>query len=200
MCGASSQQTQLEGEQAAFYQTATQQATETFGEDQGLLASVKSVYDPILAAGPNQEGYSPEELEALNAQAVEGTATNYRNASKVLNEQQAAESGDTPLRTGAQEELQGELLGSAAEQESGQELQIKQSDYAQGNQNFESATNAELAVSGQYNPEAFESGATGAGTAAATTANEIAEEDNSWINAAIGAAGAIGGAVAGPHP
>jgi hypothetical protein len=74
MCGATGAQQQLESEQAAFYQEATAQSTIAFSQSQQLQAQIKSIYDPILAAGPSQEGFSPGEKEALDAEAVEGTA------------------------------------------------------------------------------------------------------------------------------
>ncbi len=193
MCGPTQSQTDLENQQAAFYQQATQEATTTYGEDQALLQQMQSVYDPILAKGPNQKGFSTEEEEGLNAQAVEGTAENYAGAAKSVNENLAAEGGGTnPLPSGGQEQLKEQVAESAAQTESSEEEQIQQADYAQGSQQFSQATAALEDVSGQYNPTAYTGAATGAGSAASTTANEIAQENNSWVNAAIGAAGTIG--------
>ena len=76
MCGATAAQTNLQNEQAQFYQTANQEAAQTYGEDQALLQQMQSVYAPILAKGPNQEGFSAAETQDLNSQAVEGTAEN----------------------------------------------------------------------------------------------------------------------------
>jgi hypothetical protein len=195
MCGATQSQTDLENQQAAFYQQATQEATTTYGEDQALLQQMQSVYDPILAKGPNQKGFSTEEEQGLNAQAVEGTAENYAGAAKSVNENLAAEGGGTnPLPSGGQEQLKEQVAESAAQTESSEEEQIQQADYAEGSRQFGQATAALEDVSGQYNPTAYSGAATGAGSAASTTANDIAEQSNSWVNAAIGAAGQIGGA------
>lgn len=202
MCGGATQaQENLQTEQAAYYQEATAEAEATYGEDQQLLQSVKSIYDPILAKGPSQEGYSTDELANLNAQAVEGTAQNYSSAAKAVNEKMAAQGGgDIALPTGAQLQLQQEVANSAAATESGEESQILQADYQQGYNEFVNAGNMEMAVSGQYNPTAYSGAATSAGSAASTTANEIAQENNSWINAALGAAGSIGSSVISQNP
>jgi hypothetical protein len=201
MCGATDQQKQLETEQAAFYQQATQEASTTFSQQQALHAQIKSIYDPILAAGPSQEGFSEAEKQNLEAQTVEGTAENYKSASKALGEKIGAQGGgDIPGLTGSQAQLEEELAASSAGSKSQQENQIVQADYAQGRSNFAGATAAEFGVSGELNPTAYNNSATGAGDAASKTANDIAQAQNSWINAALGAAGAIGGAVIGENP
>jgi hypothetical protein len=198
MCGATAAQTNLQNEQAQFYQTANQEAAQTYGEDQALLQQMQSVYAPILAKGPNQEGFSAAETQDLNSQAVEGTAENYKQAATAVNESLAAEGGGTnPLSSGAQDELKQQVANSAAQTESGEESQIKQADYQQGYSEFQQATGALEDVSGQYNPTAYGNEAISAGNAEGTTANEIAQENNSWVNAAIGAAGTIGGAAIG---
>ena len=202
MCGGpTAAQTQLQDEQAAFYRQAIQESSQTYGEDQQLLAQVQAIYDPILAKGPNQEGFSAEELANLNAQAVEGTATNYSSAAKAVNEKMAAEGGgDIAIPSGGQLQLQQEVANSAASQESSQENQILEADYQQGYNEFTQAGQMIMAASGQLNPTAYSGAATNAGSAASTTANEIAQEQNSWINAAIGAAGSIGSAVVEQNP
>lgn len=200
MCGATSAQTQLQQEQMDFYATAQKEAQQTFGEQQSLLANIKSVYDPILKAGPNQEGFSEAEENSLNTEAIEGTAKNYANAERAINQHIAAENGANPIPTGAQEQSQQEEALASAGQESTEEQQILQADYATGRQNFEAATAAEETAAGLQNPTGFESGATSAGGAASTTANEIAQENNSWVNAALGAAGGLASSVVDMNP
>lgn len=198
MCGASQQQTQIESEQEQFYQQATLEAKQAYGEDQQLLQQITKVYGPILAKGPNQEGFSAGETADLNAQAVEGTAQNYAGAARAVNENLAAQGGgDIPLTSGGEAELKSEVANASAQTQSQEENQIKEADYQQGYNEFNQAGQAISTASGQLSPTAYTGAATGAGSAAATTANEIAQENNSWINAAIGAAGAIGGGLAG---
>ena len=201
MCGASSAQTQLQDEQTQFYQEAMNESQQTFSEQQGIITQLENVYSPILAKGPNQMGYSDEELNNLNAQAVDGTAQNYSQAAKAVNEQLAAEGGgNIPGTTGSQIQMKEETGAASAQQESSEENQILQSGYQQGYNEFTQATTALADASGQLSPATYENAATGAGSAASTTANQIAQENNSWINAAIGAAGSIGGKVISENP
>jgi hypothetical protein len=198
MSGPTAAQTSLQQSQADFYAQATQHASETYGEDQALLGQLTSVYEPILAKGPNQQGFSAAETENLNAGAVEGTAQAYSGASKAVNEKLAgAGGGSVALPSGASAQLNAELAASSADTESKEESQIQQADYATGRQNFQQATGALEDVSGQLNPVAYEGAATNAGVAEGTTANQIAQEENSWEGPVLGAVGSIAGAYAG---
>jgi hypothetical protein len=202
MSGPTAAQTNLQTAQANFYTQGTQQATQTYGEDQSLLNQMTDIYSPILAKGPNQQGFTAGETENLNAQAVEGTAQNYAGAAKAIGNQEAAQGGGTnPLPSGAQEEQKANIAVSSAQEQSTQEQQIQQASYQQGYNEWQNAGQGMDAVSGQLNPTGYSSTATSAGNAAGTTASAIAQEDNSWVNAAIGAAGAVGaGAMTGFCP
>jgi hypothetical protein len=198
MCGATGAQTQLETAQADFYNEATQQQTQTYGEDQEILSAMKAGYAPIFAAGPNQEGFSEGETNNLNTEATEGTAEGFNQADKALREQQAATGVAAP--TGAQEQQQAGLLSSAANSEAQQKQQITQANYTQGYNQWQQAASGLTNTAGLLNPTGYSGAATGAGEATGNTANQIASENNSWVNAALGAAGAIGTGVVSENP
>lgn len=201
MCGATTQQNNLSQEQADYYAQTIQQQSQNYGEDQDLIKAMTAAYEPILAKGPNQEGFNDQELTSLNSQATEGTATNYAQAEKALGEQQDAAGGGNPsLSSGAQTQQSAELAASAANEESGQKQQILQADYAQGYNEWQQAGQGIEAASGQLNPVGYSGAATGAGSAASNTANEIAQENNSWVNATLGVLGSVGGAIVGENP
>jgi hypothetical protein len=201
MCGSTQQQTQIESEQQEEFEQEMQEQMQVYAEDQGILKQMQDIYSPILAKGPNQEGFSQDEENNLNATAVEGTAENYAQVAKAAGEGQAAEGGgDVDLPSGSQEELKAQIGAAAAGQESSEESQIKQADYAQGYSEWQTAAEGLSGVANDLNPVGYSGAATASGNAAANTANQIAEENNSWENAAIGAVGAIGGAVVDQNP
>ena len=201
MCGASQQQNELAAEQTAAYQQAQQMTAEQYGKQSAIYATLTPQFESILAKGPNQQGFSSEEQQTLNAQAVEGTAENYKQAATAVNEQLAAEGGGTnPLPSGGQEQLQQEVANSAAANESSQETQIQEANYKQGAQEYGAAASGLEGIATGTDPLGFENAATNAGTAASNTADQIAQEDNSWVNAAIGAAGTIAGGYLGRKP
>ena len=183
------------------YQQAQQMTAEQYANQQAIFKPMADQFQSIFKLGPNQEGFSGEEKNTLNAQAVAGTATNYAQASKAVGESLAAEGGGNELiGSGGAAQLKAEVAASAAQSESQQETQIKEADYNQGYQQWLQAGRGLDTIATGLNPLGYEVGATSAGGAAGTTANQIAEENNSWINAALGAAGAIGGAVVNQNP
>ena len=193
MSGPSSAQLTLQQDQLAFYQQGMQESQTAFGEQQDLLAQMNAVYGPILAKGPNQPGFSTSEENALNAEAVEGTATNYASAARGVNEQEAAEGGgNNPLPSGGEEQARAQVAEAAAGQESSEESQIEQANYAAGEQQFEQAGQALATASGQLNPAGYINATTGAGSEAEKTANQINQEKNSWMAPVLGALGSLG--------
>ena len=193
MC-ASDTQNQIQSQDVQTMQDYDAQQAKQYANQTALYAQVKSVLDPILQAGPNQQGMSQAELNTLNGQAVEGTALNYSSAAKAMGENLAAEGGgNNPLPSGAQAQLQEEVANSAAAQESSEETQIQGANYQQGEQNFANAEQGEMAIAAGENPLGYTSAVNSADTAAGNEANAIAQENTSWINAGLGAIGAIGG-------
>jgi hypothetical protein len=191
MCGASSTQEHLQAAQTQMYDEMSSQYKIIFGESQDILKSLTASFAPILAAGINQKVFSDAELNNLNAQAVTGTGTNYKNAAAALSKQQGAEGGGTSyIPTGAKMQQQQQLAASAAENESGIESNILAADYQQGRENYMEAASVLGGVAGQYNPSGFANATTGAGSAASTTANEVTQANQSWMQLATGAMGA----------
>ena len=193
MCASGAQNT-VQQQDINTMQTYSAQQAQQYANQQELYASVKSVLDPILKAGASQEGFSAGEKNNLNAQAVEGTAANYRGAAKAVGENLAAEGGgQNPLPTGAQTQLKEEVANSAAGTESNEETQIEAANYQTGRQNFQNAEEGELAIASGENPLGYSGAANNANQNAGNEANAIAQENTSWINSLIGAAGAVGG-------
>jgi hypothetical protein len=191
MCATGAQNT-IQAEDMATMQQYDQEQQQQYASQTALYAKVNSVLQPILAAGPSQTGFSTAESNALNAQAVEGTAENYAGAAKAVGENIAAEGGGQGLPTGGQAQLKGEIATSAAGQESQQETQIEEANYQQGLENFQNAEQGELAIASGENPIGYANAATNAAGVAGSEANAIAQEDTSWENALIGAAGSVG--------
>ena len=193
MCGATQQQNQISDSQSKFYTQLQQQDATTFGENQAILKQVQSAYSPILAAGPNQYGFSQAQTNNLNTSATEGVASSYAGASKALRENGAATGGgDTYLSSGVQKQQEAGLAEAGAQQESTDKLQIQQAGYSQGYDEFKQATSALEGASGENSSTGYADAATSAGTAASNTDNQIAQENESWMAPLTGAVGKLG--------
>jgi hypothetical protein len=183
------------------YQDAQQLTAEEYAEQQAIYGPMTAQFQSIFALGPNQEGFNPAEKQTLDTQAITGTAQNYQQVQRAMNEGEAAEGGGNAYApSGAAQQIKEEVGTSAESQESQEETQITEADFAQGRQNWEEAAGGLESIAAGENPLGYEQAETSSGSAAGTTANQIAQEQNSWINAALGAAGQLGGAVIGEDP
>ncbi len=201
MCGASKEQKNIAASQSAFYTQMTAQAASVFGKASSVFADLQSTFAPIVAAGPNQQGFSAGEVQNLNNQITNNVGTSYNKAATAVNEQLAAQGGgDTPIISSSQNKVREDLASSAASQEGSERGEVQAANYATGRQNFFNASNVLAGATNVFNPATSMAGAaTSAGTAASNTADQIASENNSWVNASIGALGGVAGAAAGGY-
>ncbi len=198
MCGANQQQQQISDAQQQMYQTLNSSYQTAFGQSQAITNALTAQFQPILAAGPGQQGFSAGENQSLNTSAAENIAQNYAAAQKATAQVLAARGGgNTLLPDSTSANLIAQNANLAAQQRSQAQNTITQANYAQGYQNWGQAANVLTSTAGLLNPNAYAGSATGAGTAAANTANQIAQANNSVWNAAIGALGSVGGAALG---
>lgn len=190
MCGASSQQESLEASQASYYQTLQQQASAEFGQSSKIFQDLTSTFEPILAAGPGQTGYTTGEVNNLNSIAATTQGQAYSTSEQAINRQLAATGAGLP--SGVATKIRTGLAGSSAQNLASEQQTIQQNNYAQGNQNWLTAAQALSGATGVYGTA---NGAAGAanqgGSAASETANEIAQESNGW-ESMVG--GLLGGA------
>lgn len=195
---ASSAETNLANQQASFYSTLSSNYATQFANQSNVLASLKQAWSPILAAGPGQFGFTPQETASLRTGASDQIAQGQVNAQKALNNTVAAEGGgNAVIPSGATQQLDASLLSSSAQQNAATQNQITQAGYQTGLQNFNNASNALSGVSAQYNPLGFAGQTTGAGNSAFSEADTVNTENNAWKSALAGAIGGIGGAVLG---
>lgn len=184
MCGSSDSQNQINTAQINFMNQLSSQYATTYGQNQQIFNQLQASLAPLVAGGPSQEGYSPEQKAALNAQATEGAAQAYRQTATATREQQMARGGgNIPFTNAADEQLNGQIAISAENNLNNQKLDILNNDYATGRANYATAVGALSGVPGAIeNPLTSSAGAvTGSGNAAASEANTIQAANDSWM-------------------
>ena len=193
--GASAQQTQEANSYQQFTQALQSDYGQQFANQSSILSTLQNSLNPIVAAGPNQFGFSQQETNALNSQALQGTGQQYANASKALGAQQAAQGGgNSYLPAGAQAAQQASLASASASQASNELLGIQQAGYQQGYNQYQSAIGQLGGVAGMYNPTGYAGSANQGGGVANAEANEVTQLNNAaspWN--VVG--GILGGAV-----
>jgi hypothetical protein len=188
---ASSQETQIGAGEQNFFNTLSADYGQQFGNQSAILNTLNADFQPILAGGINQQGFSPSELATLNTQNMDQTSAEYQKAATAAGERAAAAGGgNTYLPSGVNQAVQANIAAQAAGQEAAQGLQIQEANFAQGRQNFLSAANELGGVASQFNPLGYAGQTTGAGGAAFGAANTIAQQNDTFGQVA----GILGGA------
>jgi hypothetical protein len=198
LCGPSADQTSILNTQMQLTQQAQQQSQAIFGSSSTVFGDLMKSFAPIVAAGPNQQGYSAQENANLMSQAVTQGGVAYRNAKTAVGNAEAAEGGgNMPLPSGAQVGTNATLAASAAENTANTESEITTNNYAQGQKNYEEAAAGLESAPGVFGAATNATGtASNVASSTANTANTINQQDTAWQTAAIGALGSVAGAAA----
>jgi hypothetical protein len=191
--GATREEKDLAAQQAAFYRTLTGSYNQQFAGQAAILKSLQDAWAPILAAGPSQEGFSAEERQALNTQAIEGTGQEYQKAIRATKEAMAARGGgQEDIGSGADQAILGSIATTQAADAASKRLQIALNSRERGYQNFIAASKAMSGNASVYNPVGFAGAANQGGDSAFNSAKTIQEQ-----NAASSPWGAVGGILGG---
>jgi hypothetical protein len=197
--GPSSQQQGLANNESNLAGQMSNAFTQQFGAQSAVLTNLNNQLTPIANLGPNQQGYSPQELAAMNTQAINNSGAAARNAQQSVAGTLAGQGGGggNGLVSGIQQQIQGTIASSAANNLASTENQITQQNYNVGRQNFENAVSGEQNLARAYNPEAFGSLASSTNQSALQDANQITQEKQAAAFAPIGLALKGAGAIAG---
>jgi hypothetical protein len=202
MCGATSGQKDQASATSQAYQTATAQSQQVFGDSSTAFSDLMKAYQPIVAAGPGQQGFSQQELSNLNSSAITQTGIEAKNAKAALGNSEATAAGtggSGPVGPGGA--TIGANLGlaeNAGNQTASELSDIQQKDYQQGATNYQNAVTGLAGASSVFNPSSgATSAATGAGDSATTATQNVAAAQQSGWQLAAGALGGIAGAALG---
>lgn len=198
MCGATQQQQDITDEQQQFYQQLASEYSTIFGQSQAITGALTSAFQPILAAGPSQQGFSAQELQDLSTKNTEGVATDYAQAQRATAQALASRGGgNTFLPSSVSQNLLAANANAAAATRATNQSNINLQNYAQGYSNWQQAASALGQTAGLVNPNSYSGSITGAGSAASTSAYQVAQAANSPWNAAFGALGSAAGLAGG---
>lgn len=201
MCGgASSSQRDVQEKEAAFYQKQIDAYDTAYKNFSDINKVLKAQFEPILAKGPGQMGYTPEELTALRTQAGEGTAQGFSSAQRALQQRLATQGGGTSnvnITSGGSRDIQQQLAAATAAEQSKENLGITTAGYDVGRQMYAGAVQGEQGLAAGWNPNAFSSSTVNAGSAYASEANTIAQQQNQMWGSILGALGGVAGQAAG---
>lgn len=193
MCGPSSSEEALAGQETMFSNLLMGEYSSRFGAQSKVLQNLDNLFTPIAEAGPDQQGMGPQELAALRTQSSEGTAAQYAKAERALGNQISAQGGGSAvLPSGASDTLKSQIASAAAAQQSSQDLAITEADYSLGRQNWEKATAGLNALSQEYNPGAIAGEAMNANQGAFGEQNQVQSMKNQEMADIVGGITSLG--------
>jgi hypothetical protein len=184
VCGPSQAEQNLANQQAAFTSTLQQDYSQTFAQNQQILGALNSVLQPIVLAGPNQQGFNQQELSALNSQAINSNAQGVQQAETAAGQQEnALGGGKSFLPSGVNAQINAGIATAGEENLSNAELGITEANYATGRQNWQNALSGEQAVASGQQPLGYANAGINSNTAAFNEANTVSTQTNQeWSN------------------
>jgi hypothetical protein len=150
-------------------------AQQRFADQSTLLSDINASLSPIVAAGPEQTGFSAEELAAKNTAAINNAAAANRNAQQAAGNVIAGQGGGagSGIESGVQQAIKAGISSTEAGNLANQQNEIVQQNYDVGRSNYKTALAGEQALSGDYNPEAFNQEAQAGLSSSFSEANQI---------------------------
>lgn len=206
MCGPSSAETGLQQQSQGFSTQLMSNYSQLFSQQQGVLAGLNKSLSPIVAAGPNQQGFSGAELNSLNTSAINANAGATQSALQAARTFGAGQGGGgtSGLTSGITKQIESSVAAQGAGNLATNEGQIQQANWAQGNANYFKALGAQEGVAQMYNPSSAMSGGIQENNDSFGQASQITTENNAlgqdfagFLTAAAGSAGKVAQAFSG---
>ncbi len=159
MCGPSSEMQGLETQSADFSKILQQDFGTRFQDQSNLLSQLNQSLSPIIAAGPGQQGMTPEEKAARTTEAINTSGGNYRNALQGVQLTLAGRGGGgadpAGIGSGIEDQIRGSIASAGANQLSTAENQITSENYALGRDQYNRAMGGGQTLAGLYDPQQF---------------------------------------------
>src|ERR1700676_4802870 len=114
--GPSSAEQSIATNEQSLGQTLGDAFHEQFGQQEGVLGNLNQQLTPIANLGPSQQGFSPQELAAMNSAAINNAGAAARNAQQQTGAILAGEGGGgtSGLTSGIEAQIRGSEASAAA--------------------------------------------------------------------------------------
>ena len=189
--GASGGSKLINKEANAVYGTAIDQAKQEFGDANKVFNDILQSTAPIVAAGPEQTGFSAQQEAAINANTVDTTAAQYKNAATAVRSEIGAQGGgNIALPSGVNIATEEALAEAGAQQVSSGLRANLQADYAAGNENWKFAEGALSKAPGVFETANTATADTAKLGETALQSQKVIDAAPSWQKIGMGALGA----------
>jgi len=178
MCGPTEQEKSLQQSSENFSSLLTSNYNTLFAKQQATLNAIGQSLSPILAAGPNQKGFSADELAARNTQAINAAGAASKSAEQAARTFGAGQGGGgtSGVTSGITKQIESSIGTQVAENLGNTQGNIVGEDYATGRRNYEMALGGEQALAGAESPNAAQGGAISSNQASFGQAKDIQQQ------------------------
>lgn len=172
------------------YGTAIDQAKAEFGDANKVFNDIVQSTAPIAAAGPDQTGYSAQAESAINANTIDTTATQYKNAAVAVKSGIAAQGGGNIALPSGVNIATEEALAEAGAQQTASGLRANLiNDYEKGNENWKFAEGTLGKAPGVFETANSATADTAKLGDTALQSQKVIDAAPSWSKIAMGALG-----------
>lgn len=208
-CGPTAAQKAAQQQEAAvatsesnYLNTLNADFSNIFAQNEAILQSIQTAMEPIVAAGPNQFGFSPEQTASMRTEASDQNAQAANQAQIAAGAKEATAGGEAFIPSGANLQIGATINNQANLAAAQAQENITQAGYQQGKQDFFAAENALAGAPGTLGQGSSQFGSvvTGAGNSASTGAEaamsgatQIQQAQDAWIAPVAGLLGSLGG-------
>lgn len=198
ICGPSEQQKEIAAQEQNFEGVLQSNYNSRFAAQTSIINQLTQALSPIVAAGPDQLGFTAAEAAALNTQAINSAGAAARNAQQAAGLQPAA-SSSTGLTSGIQKAIRSGINSTIASGLANTQENIVQADDTQGLKNYQGAMGGFRALSGNNGPlgPSALSGLSDSAITSGKNAFGSATQINTENNAALATLGGLTSALTG---
>jgi len=189
-CGPTAGEKGLVNQQTSTASTLTDAFSKAFGTNSSIMNSVSGVLSPMVNAGLNQEGFSPQMTAAETANIQDQGKANEQFASNQANEKMAQAGQSNP---GAVAAVDANAAQAGEQQTAANQNAFNVQNMEQGEKNFFQASTELPAIAGELENDTSAAGgaAEGADAEALKGQEQMQQQQNSWISPVVGAVGGV---------
>lgn len=185
-CGPSGAEENLAGGAQSLSNTMANDFNSRFANQSQILSQLSSSLSPILAAGPGQQGWTPQEAAAISTSTINSNAGASRNAKQAVQSSLAGRGDGSGLTSGVDKQILGSVASSSANNLANQQAANTVANYQQGNKNYWTAQGALQSLGAGEDATQFGNLADSSQQNAFSEANQVQQQKNQEESAIAG--------------
>jgi hypothetical protein len=177
-CGPSGAEENLAGGAQSLSSTMSSDFNSRFANQSNVLSQLNSSLSPILAAGPGQQGYTPQEAAAISTATINNAAGASRQAQQKVQSTLAGRGDGSGLTSGVDKQILGSVASTSANNLANAQTANTVANYEKGSENYWRAQGALQTLGAGEDATQFGSLADTSQSNAFGEANQVQQQKN----------------------